>query len=200
MIQKPLTLREISGLPSTPAPLSESVLIIVDAQKEYTEGSLKLEGIEESIDALSKFLERARLIGIPIIHVIQVSKPGGKIMAPETRFSEIIDKVKPIEGELIIKKQLPSSFKGTELETKLNEIGKKDLIITGYMTHMCLNSTTRDAAELGFRCSVIAELTATRDLPGINEGCIPAEIIKSANLAALADRFATVLEKSADIK
>jgi nicotinamidase-related amidase len=199
MKQLPLTLRELSGLSSVPAKLADSVVIIVDAQKEYTEGSLKLDGIEKSIDAMARFLVRVRALNVPVIHVVQKGKIGGKIMNPETPFVEIIDKVKPVVGELIITKTLPSSFKGTTLQEELEKIGKKDLIITGYMTHMCLNSTVRDAAELGYRCAVISELTATRDLPDGQEGIIPAAVVKSANLAALADRFAIVVENSEQV-
>lgn len=200
MKQIPKTLREISGLSQIPASLSYSVVLIVDAQKEYTEGLLKLDGIEESINALSKFIERVRSIGVPIIHVIQEGKVGGKIMNPETHFVEIIDKVKPIDGELVITKKLPSSFKETTLQEELEKLGKKDLIITGYMTHMCLNSTTRDAAELGYGCTVIEELTATRDLPDGKGSLIPASVVKSVNLATLADRFAIVLDKADKLK
>lgn len=57
MTDKPLTLRELSGLPAQPPLLSKSVVLVVDAQKEYTEGILKLDGIDESVQALSIFLK-----------------------------------------------------------------------------------------------------------------------------------------------
>jgi nicotinamidase-related amidase len=193
--QIPLTLREISGLPSIPAPLADSVVLVIDAQKEYTEGLLPLDGIDESIDALSRFLAKARAANVPIIHIVQIGKPGGKITNPQGPFVEIIDKVKPLAGEAIVKKHLPSSFKGTTLEEELARTGKKDLIITGYMTHMCLNSTVRDAAEAGYRCTVVSELTATRNLPDGKGGIVPAAVVKAVNLSSLADRFAIVIEK-----
>ena len=198
-MEKALTLREISGLSNVPAKLSESVILVVDAQKEYTEGSLRLDGIDESIKALSLFLDRARKNNVKIIHIIQTGNPNGKIMNPKTKFVEIIDEVKPVEGESVITKTLPSSFKNTVLDEELKKINTKNLIITGYMTHMCLNSTTRDACELGYNCTVISELTATRDLPDGKGGIISAEVVKSSHLAALADRFAIVLEDAKQI-
>lgn len=193
----PKTLREISNLPNIPAKLSESVLLIIDAQKEYTEGILPLSGINESIDALSKFLKKARNENVPVVHVIQTGKEGGPICDPKGPFIDIIDAVKPIEREYIVEKRLPSSFKGTGLQEILEKLGKKDLIIAGYMTHMCLNSTVRDAAELGYRCTVVDEFTTTRDLPDGRGGVIPAKFVKDIHLIGLADRFAIVL-KSAD--
>jgi nicotinamidase-related amidase len=199
MNTSPVTLRQLSGAPTVPAPLAESVVIVVDAQKEYTEGALPLVGIDESIAALARFLARARAAKVPIIHVVQIGKPGGKICDPNGPFVAIIDQVKPLPGEPVVEKRFPSSFTGTTLEAELTKLGRKDLIITGYMAHMCVNSTTRAAAEAGYRCTVVAELTATRDLPDQRGGVIPAAAVKAANLAALADRFAIVVPTAAGL-
>lgn len=200
MKNKPKTLREIANLPTIPAKLTDSVVIIVDAQKEYTEGILPLYEIDKSILALEKFLKRVRNLNIPIIHVVQVGAKGGKVCNPDGIYFEIIDPVKPIEGEIIIKKTLPSSFKNTELNEILKKTGKKDLVVTGYMTHMCLNSTVRDAVELGYRCTVVEELTTTRDLPDISGEIIPAKTVKVVHLAGLADRFAIICKSSEELE
>lgn len=193
------TLREISNLSNIPAKLEDSVVIIVDAQKEYTKGILPLFEIDKSIDALAEFLKTARKYNVPIIHVIQIGHKDGKICNPEKPFVEIIDKVKPIKGEYIVEKRLPSSFTGTNLKEILEIIGKKDLIIAGYMTHMCVNSTTRDATELGYRCTIIEDLTTTRDLPDGKGGIIPAKIVKEVHLAGLSDRFAIICKSSQEL-
>ncbi len=194
-----MTLRQIAGLPSQPAPLAQSVVIVVDAQKEYTEGLLPLWEMGRSIDALSRFLSRARAAHVPIIHVVQMGVPGGRIFDRQRRFVEIIDEVRPVAGEPVVEKCLPSSFTQTMLEAELTRLGRKDLIIAGYMTHMCVNSTTRDAAEAGYPCTIVAELTTTRDLPDGNGGVIGAETVKAVNLASLADRFAIIVEEGKDL-
>jgi nicotinamidase-related amidase len=76
---------------------------------------------------------------------------------------------------------------------------QKEYTEGGYMTHMCLNSTTRAATEAGYRCTVVSELTSTRDLPDGKGGVIPAATIKAVHLAALADRFAIVVERGDDL-
>jgi nicotinamidase-related amidase len=195
----PTTLRQISGAPTQPAPLAQSVIIVVDAQKEYTEGALPLVGMEQSIDSLAAFLARARNARVPIIHVKQVGRPGGPICDPQGPFIDFIDKVRPIAGEPVVEKRLPSSFTQTTLDEELKRLGRKDLIITGYMTHMCVNSTTRAATEAGYRCTIAADLTATRDLPDGRGGTIPAAAVKAAHLAGLADRFAVVVERGKDL-
>ncbi|MBI5381141.1 MAG: isochorismatase family protein [Opitutae bacterium] len=198
-MSSPLTLRQISGALDRPAALADSVVIVIDAQKEYTEGILPLVGIDDSVAALAAFLARAREARVPIIHVVQIGKPGGRICAPGGRFVEVIDAVKPLPGEVIVEKRFPNSFTETTLERELVRLGRKNLVLVGYMAHMCVNSTTRAAAEAGYHCTVVAELTATRDLPDGRGGVIPAAVVKAANLAALRDRFAVVVETAAEI-
>ena len=195
----PLTLRQLSDAPDQPAALAVSTVIVIDAQQEYTEGVLPLAGIDRSIAALAAFLSRARAANVPIVHVLQIGKPGGRICAPGGPFVEVIDAVKPRPGEIVVAKRFPNSFTATTLEAELARLGKRSLVLTGYMTHMCLNSTTRAAAEAGYHCTVVAELTATRDLPDGRGGVIPAATVQAANLAALRDRFAVVVETAAEI-
>jgi nicotinamidase-related amidase len=195
----PPTLRQLSGAPDLPAPLADSVVIVIDAQKEYSEGALPLAGIERSVAVLAAFLARARAAGAPIIHVVQIGKPGGRAFAPDGPFAAIIDAVRPLPGEIVVEKRFPSSFTGTTLASELERFGRKNLVLTGYMTHMCVNSTARTAAEAGFHCTVVEELTATRDLPDGRGGVIPAATVQAVSLASLRDRFAVVVETAAEV-
>ncbi len=65
------------------------------------------------------------------------------------------------------------------------------------MTHMCVSSTVRAALDFGYRCTVVAGACATRDLPDGAGGVVPAPVLHRAELAALSDRFATVVADSA---
>lgn len=80
--QKPQTLLAMSGFKLDATRLKDSVLIIIDAQREYVDGKLPLDGIEASIKAASQLLERARKAGTPIIHVVHKGKPGGALFNP----------------------------------------------------------------------------------------------------------------------
>ena len=81
----------------------------------------------------------------------------------------ISDEVAPRDGEPVVVKQFPNSFHQTDLEKTLTELGAapgsgKDLVIAGFMTHMCVNYTAQGAFNLGYRPTVVAEATATRAL------------------------------------
>ena len=197
MTKLPRTLLQIAGAPTTASPLHASVLVIIDAQLEYTVGQLPLHGIDAAIAEAAKLLRLARREGVPVIHIVQHSAPGRPVFDLSTRLVEIVPELTPVAGEEIITKALPNAFAGTSLETKLRAIaeatGRRELILAGFMTHMCVSATSRAALDLGFRNTVVASATATRDLPDPLGGIVPADIVQRTALAELADRFAIVV-------
>ena len=96
-------------------------------------------------------------------------------------------------------KGLPNAFAGTTLQAEVERLGRKQLILAGFQTHMCVSATARAALDLGYRATVVASASATRDLPGIAGGVVPAQVVHDAELAALADRFAIVAPTVDDV-
>ncbi|HNX34979.1 MAG TPA: cysteine hydrolase family protein [Kiritimatiellia bacterium] len=195
----PQTLLQIAEVKLEPSHLSGSVLIIVDAQREYVDGKLRLDGIDTSLKEASLLLERARKSGTPIIHVVHKGKPGGALFNPDGPYVEIAGPVAPRADETIVTKTLPNAFSGTTLEETLSRLGRKNLIVIGYMTHMCVSSTVRAAVDHGYHTTVVAKATATRSLPSPEGENISAQTLQRATLAALADRFAVVVQNAKDI-
>ncbi len=187
-----VTLRKLSGLPAEPAPLSESVLILVDAQNTYRHGVMALEGIEPALDECARLLARARALKVPVIHIQHDSGPGSPYDI-RAEIGAIADKVAPVEGEAVVVKGYPNSFVGTDLEARLKALGATKLVVAGFMTHMCINSTARGAFNLGYAVSVPASATATRALPGPDGSTVSAATLQAAALAALGDLFAVVV-------
>lgn len=196
---KATSLLDMLGAPAKPAVLDRSAVVIVDAQREYLDGSVPLCGIAEAIVEIQKLLARARAHSLPIFHVVHHTQPGAPIFDPESPMADIIDAVKPTDKERVIKKHLPSAFVNTDLDNYLKETGRKELIVAGFMTHMCINATTRSAVDLGFAPTVIASACATRDLPAPDGSVIPAQTVHRSNLASLADLLACVCESSDNI-
>ena len=125
---------------------------------------------------------------------MQHGRPGGPICDPNGPDSAIAGTAAPLPGESVIIKKLPSSFANTTLDVALKKLGRTHLIVVGFMTHKCVSTTVRAALDRGYRCTVIAAACATRDLPDGRGGIVPAALVHRANLAALADRFARVVE------
>lgn len=70
---------------------------------------------------------------------------GGKLPREGDRYSELIDDVRPEEGELVLTKTRYSAFEGTELDAWLLERGVDTLVICGVMTNLCVETTARHA-------------------------------------------------------
>jgi nicotinamidase-related amidase len=193
----PPTLMELAGARSAPAPLSESVVILIDGQREYVDGALPLSGIQEALAEGARLLKRARAAGTPVIHVVH--RGSGSLFNPQSPYFAIAEPWTPIEGETVIEKRLPNAFAGTRLQEAIRASGRKRLIVVGFMTHMCVSSTVRAALDLGYATTLVGAATATRDLPDGKDGTLPAQAVQQASLAALADRFAVVAQRTDEL-
>jgi len=186
------TLRALLALPDAPAPLSKSALILIDCQNTYREGIMQLEGVEPALKQCAVLLQRARDAGTPVIHIQHDAGPGTPYDV-RAEIGAIADVVAPNAGETIITKAYPSSFEQTNLDAELKKLGVTDLVLAGFMTHVCVNSTARAAFNHGYRPTVVAGATATRALPNPLGGELPAQAVHTGALAALADIFAVVV-------
>lgn len=193
----PPTLIQIAGATQETARLSDSVLVIIDAQREYVDGKLRLSGMADSLAAGAKLLARARAAGTPVVHVVH--RGGGALFNPQGIHFEVAVPLAPKSGERIVQKTLPNAFAGTNLQELLAKTGRSHLLVIGYMTHMCVSSTVRAALDLGYPATVVAAATATRDLPDGRGGTLPAATVQAASLAALSDRFAKIVQNTEDI-
>lgn len=194
----PTTLRALADLPLQPVSLADSTLILIDCQNTYTEGVMELEGVQAALDETAALLDRARSAGIPIIHIQHDDGPGS-LYDISGHSGAIVERVAPREGEPVVVKNYPNSFVETDLDSRLKAAGAENLVIAGFMTHMCVNSTARGAFNLGYAPTVVAAATATRTLPGLTGEPVPARSLQVASLAALADLFAVVVPDGAAI-
>ncbi|OGT30794.1 MAG: isochorismatase [Gammaproteobacteria bacterium RIFCSPHIGHO2_12_FULL_35_23] len=169
-------------------------LLLIDIQRDYfSGGKMELVGaFEASLQAkevLSRFRKQKKLI----IHIQHIStRPDASFFLPNTSGIEIHQNVEPLQDEEVIIKHSPNSFKETNLLTILNKQQVNSLVIAGMMTHMCVDSTTRAAFDLGFQCTVLQDACATRALTFSGKE-ISADNVHQAFLAALSVPFARIL-------
>lgn len=199
----PFTLLQRSGVTAKAADWTKAVLVIIDAQNDYADGSLPLSGVAGATKEIQSLLGKARADGVPVVHVIHLSGADSWLFAAGSHGAGIMPALTPAGGEPIISKTLPNAFAGTELQATLAAIaadtGRTELILVGFMTHMCIGATARAALDLGLQATVVASATATRDLPDPLGGVIPAETVQRTALAEIADRFATVVRDISEV-
>jgi nicotinamidase-related amidase len=173
----------------------KTALILVDIQNDYFPGGkMELNGIGaaggNAADLLS-FFRNNNWLTFHIRHI--AAGEGATFFLPGTAGAELHDLISPLPGEPVIEKHFANSFRETELLGKLEEARITKLVICGAMSHMCIDATTRAAADLGFECVVAQDACATRELDfgGVT---IPSEHVHGAFMAALGAAYARVLD------
>ncbi len=188
------TLLSMLGAQESINKLSDSALIIVDAQREYLDGKLPLSNIKPALQEIGKLLKKARQAKSNVFFIRHAVAPGSPVFNPESEYFQIIDEIAPEGTEKIIDKNYPNSFAKTSLDSELKKLGINNLIVTGFMTHACISTTVRAAAEMGYKNTLVASACATRDLVAADGSTIEAKQVHQATIAALKDLFATVID------
>lgn len=169
-------------------------LLIVDIQNDYfTGGKMELVGMEPATSNALKLLSHFRKNNLPVIFIQHLSiRPNASFFIPNTAGAEIHESIRPLAEETVIVKHFPNSFRETNLHQFLQAQNLAELVICGAMSHMCIDTTTRAAADLGYSCKLIADACATRDLVFDGQK-VQAGQVQIAYMAALNGSFAQVI-------
>ncbi|MFJ5275395.1 cysteine hydrolase family protein [Streptomyces parvulus] len=185
------TLRRLNGFDDTPAKLAGSTLVLVDYQNTYTTGVMELDGWRDALEAGARLLARARREGAKVVHVVN---DGGEGTPYDIRaeIGAIHPSVAPLDGEPVVVKKAPDAFVGTDLARHVDAAGNDDLVIAGFMTHMCVAFTAQGAFLRGNRPTVVADACATRALP-VTDTEVDARQVHQGALATIADLYGVVV-------
>lgn len=168
-------------------------LLLIDIQNDYFPGgAMELTGSLAASEQARKLLLAFRQKALPIIHIQHISAmPEAGFFLPGTPGVEIHKSVEPEQGETVFQKHYPNSFRETPLLDHLHNHKISKLVIAGMMTQMCIDTTVRAAADLGFQCTLAHDACAAMAL-SFNGKSIPAEQVHHVFLAALNGFFARV--------
>ncbi|WP_067812466.1 isochorismatase family protein [Actinomadura kijaniata] len=186
------SLRDVVGLDNRLPRLADAALVMIDFQNTYRTGVMALEGAEPALAAGARLLSAARAAGAPVVHVVN---DGGEGSPYDIRaeIGAISAEVAPADGEPVVVKRTPNAFHDTELDRTLRDLGVgEDLVLAGFMTHMCVAFTAQGAFALGYRPTVVAEATATRPLTAPDGSVVPAAALQTAALTTIGDLFGVV--------
>jgi nicotinamidase-related amidase len=191
---RPLTLADMRATAWPALDPSRAALVIIDAQREYSDGRLKLEGMDAAVAEIVRLRAWAHAHAVPVIHIRQEGPATAPIFAAGKPGSQIVAPLTPTAGETVVKKTYPNAFNHTELDATLKHLGRTQLVLTGFMAHMCLDSTTRAAFDLDYTPYVVASATAERPLPDpLGSAAVSAAELRRITMTALNDRFARIL-------
>lgn len=201
--------RELVGFPLSTASTEDSVLIIIDAQNEsvpfplfsavttdrgnnrYADGHLKTANITSTRAEIATLLKKYRAASAPLVHVVHDTPAGAPVFTPSTPLAAIFEELTPLPHETVIHKGQAGSFTDTNLDEVLKKTGRKKVVLTGYMAHVCVSTTARQAEEKGYDVIIAEGAVGDRDVPGASAS----ELVR-VTLKELGDAFGTVVKAS----
>jgi nicotinamidase-related amidase len=188
----------------------KTAMIVVDMQNDFVQEGAPIEipRARAMVPRLNRLLDVCRAHQIPVIYIHHVIRGGdidagrladhheairnNKAIIAGTSNVEIYEGLKPHPGDLVVAKPRYSAFYGTDLEAILRSKGIDTLIISGTVTNVCCESTTRDAFSRDYKVIFLSDGNAAGDLPDMGFGPVSAEEIQKVVLTVLAMCFAQV--------
>lgn len=143
-------------------------LIVVDMLNDFVTGALKCDRVTSIVPAMTKVVDHARKMNIPVIfsndaHIPDIDREF-KVWGPHaiegTEGARVIPELKySASTDYEVPKRRYSGFFQTNLDALLRELGVDTVVIVGIHTHICCRHTSADAFQLGYDVEVISDCT-----------------------------------------
>jgi len=173
--------------------LTNAVLLPIDMQKAFDEPSWPRRW-NKAVDGNGlRLIETWRAAGRPIIHIRHDSAEPQSTLRPGRPGNAFREGFGPKGDEPLVTKSVNSAFIGTDLELRLRRLGVDTIAAFGISTDMCVSTTVRMGANLGYRMILVEDACDCFDLPDGQGGIIPAEAVHAAHVATLGFEFAKVV-------
>jgi nicotinamidase-related amidase len=180
-----------------PARDSRSALVLLGTQVGFLSPAWGPPSDAEVPVRIGELLAAWRKRRAPVIFGRHLSSEKGSPLYRGTRGCEFIPALAPRKDERIVSKSHNSAFAGTQLETMLREAGVQNLVIAGFTTNHCVDSTARSAFDRGFHVFVVSDAVAAFDRVGPDGERYPSAVLHAATLATLHQEYATVVDTRA---
>lgn len=144
---------------STDSNSRTSALLVIDVQNSNVEDAWKRDEIVARIRTL---IDNAKAAGTP---VIWIQHEEGKPFTPGTEGWQIVEEIRPDEGETVIPKHYLDSFADTPLRKHLDDLGVGHLVICGAATDACVRTTTARAMVEGYDTTLVGDAHTTDEGP-----------------------------------
>jgi nicotinamidase-related amidase len=171
----------------------KKALFVIDVQNEYFTGKLPVSYPKSSFEEILKLMDFAHHNEIMILLIQHTAlKPDSPTFRRNSNEWQIHPEIISRPYTHLIEKNYPDCFSSTNIEHILKENMIDTVVITGYMTHMCCDSTSRRAFHLGYDVEFISNATGTLSISNY-AGSIKAEELQRAILISQAARFSKVM-------
>ncbi|MEO0619677.1 MAG: cysteine hydrolase family protein [Pseudomonadota bacterium] len=144
-------------------------------------------------DNQRRLLQAWRGAGAPILFTQHDSREAASPLKLSLPTGAWIEGLRPDAGEFIIRKDVNSGFIGTDLELRLRQVGARRIVIIGFFTNFCVETTTRMSGNLGFDTYLVPDACATTNRVGPDGRDYDPEVVHDMSVASLHGEFCTAI-------
>jgi nicotinamidase-related amidase len=131
----------------------------------------------ETVATIAGLRERAKATGVPVVTI----QHRGHGMEAGTEGWQIVRDLAPAVGEAVVHKTSADSFLDTDLDKILASLGATEVVVTGFATEICVDTTARQALSHRYNLVLVSDGHTTSDRPGTGEYASPEKSIAHHN-------------------
>lgn len=177
---------------------SETALLVIDAQRGvnfhgYWGGSCGHRNNPEAEDRIAELLAAWRGSEKPVYFTLHNSREAASPLKIALDSGKPLPGLEPLPGEHVVVKDVNSGFVGTDLEIALRRASISRLVVAGYFTNMCVETTVRMAGNMGFDVYLTHDACAAGNRAGPHGQEFDAETVHRMAVANLHGEFCTAI-------
>ncbi len=176
----------------------ETALLLIDAQKGvnvlgHWGGPTGRRNNPDAEAQMARLLQVWRERNLPVIYTRHDSREAASPLKLSLPTGEMIDGFEPAPGEIVIRKDVNSAFVGTDLELRMRQHGITRLVIVGFFTNFCVETTTRMSGNMGYDTYLVPDACATTNRVGPDGQDHDPDLVHALSVASLHGEFCTAL-------
>ncbi len=176
-----------------------SALLLIDVQKgvdelEHWGGPGGRRNNPHAESNMKSLLGGWREKSLPVFFTRHDSREAASPLKWSLPGGEMKGGFEPVDGEVVIRKDVNSGFIGTSLEIELRRLNIFRLVIVGFFTNFCVETTTRMAGNLGYDTYLVHDACATTNRIGIDGTDYDPQLVHELSVASLHREFCTAID------
>ena len=177
---------------------SSTALIVVDTQKGVNDTTYYggLNGRRNNPEAeknIIMIIKKWRETDRQLVFTMHNSREKNSPLKLNLESGQQLDGMEPEKNDIVIKKDVNSGFIGTSLELNLRRSGIQRLVVLGFFTNVCVETTVRMAGNLGFDTYLVHDACAAMNCIGHNKFDYDPDLVHNMAIANLHGEFCTAI-------
>ena len=175
-----------------------TALLLIDVQTgvnvlEHWGGPTGRRNNPDAEDRMRDLLGAFRAADLPVAFTRHDSREAASPLKLSLATGAQIDGLEPRDGDIVVIKDVNSGFVGTSLEIELRRAGVRRLVVAGFFTNFCVETTVRMAGNMGYDVYLVEDACATTNRVGPDGTDHDPELVHALAVASMHGEFCTAI-------